>query len=105
MSALLDQANLPPSSLKSLILGGAMGQYVNINDLVTTGFIPAESAGITRAAGNTSLAGAVILTNNQKRPGFCIVPAFPFQSAGTGRKSGLRAKISREDDIPICLLK
>ncbi len=70
MSALLDQANLPPSSLKSLILGGAMGQYVNINDLVTTGFIPAESAGITRAAGNTSLAGAVILTNNQNARDF-----------------------------------
>ncbi|WP_027721008.1 ASKHA domain-containing protein [Maridesulfovibrio zosterae] len=72
MSALLDQANLPPSSLKSLILGGAMGQHVNIKDLVTTGFIPAETAGITRAAGNTSLAGAVILTNNQNARDFAL---------------------------------
>ncbi|WP_419778691.1 ASKHA domain-containing protein [Maridesulfovibrio sp.] len=66
MSALLNKAGLAPSDLKELILGGAMGQHVNINDLVTTGFIPAGSAAITRAAGNTSLEGAKILTHNQE---------------------------------------
>ncbi|WP_291328667.1 ASKHA domain-containing protein [Desulfovibrio sp. UCD-KL4C] len=70
MTALLDKAGLSPSSLNSLILGGAMGQHVNINDLVTTGFIPAETGPITRAAGNTSLAGAVILTNNKNARDF-----------------------------------
>ncbi len=69
-TALLDQADMRPSSLNSLILGGAMGQHVNINDLVTTGFIPAETGPITRAAGNTSLAGAVILTNNKNARDF-----------------------------------
>ncbi|MBI9112146.1 ASKHA domain-containing protein [Maridesulfovibrio ferrireducens] len=70
MTALLDRAGLSPSSLNSLILGGAMGQHVNINDLVTTGFIPAETGPITRAAGNTSLVGAVILTNNKNARDF-----------------------------------
>ncbi|TIH15575.1 DUF4445 domain-containing protein [Marinifilum sp. JC120] len=70
MSALLNEAGLAPSDLKELILGGAMGQHVNRNDLVTTGFIPAESGAITRAAGNTSLAGAKILTYNKKARDF-----------------------------------
>ncbi|NDV22697.1 ASKHA domain-containing protein [Desulfovibrio sp. JC022] len=70
MSALLNEAGLAPSDLKELILGGAMGQHVNINDLVTTGFIPAESSAITRAAGNTSLTGAKILTHNKKARDF-----------------------------------
>ena len=70
MSALLDAAGMAPSDLKELILGGAMGQHVNINDLVATGFIPAESAAITRAAGNTSLKGAIILTHNQEARDF-----------------------------------
>lgn len=70
MSALLNEAGLEPSDLRELILGGAMGRHVNINDLVSTGFIPAETAGITRAAGNTSLAGAIIMTNNQNSRDF-----------------------------------
>ena len=70
MSALLQEAGLAPSDLKELILGGAMGQHVNINDLVATGFIPAESATITRAAGNTSLKGAIVLTHNQEARDF-----------------------------------
>ncbi|MFW5499479.1 MULTISPECIES: ASKHA domain-containing protein [unclassified Maridesulfovibrio] len=70
MSALLEKAGLAPSDLKELILGGAMGQHVNINDLVATGFIPAESAAITRAAGNTSLKGAIVLTHNQEARDF-----------------------------------
>ncbi|WP_320172572.1 ASKHA domain-containing protein [Maridesulfovibrio sp.] len=70
MSALLEDAGLAPSELRQIILGGAMGQHVNINDLVSTGFIPAETYGITRAAGNTSLAGAIILANNQKSRDF-----------------------------------
>ncbi len=70
MSALLNEAGLAPSDLKQLILGGAMGQHVNIHDLVMTGFIPAESAGITRATGNTSLAGAIILSNNENSRDF-----------------------------------
>lgn len=70
MSALLHQAGLAPSDLKELILGGAMGRHVNINDLVTTGFLPAESAAITRAAGNTSLKGSIILTHNQEARDF-----------------------------------
>ncbi|NDV25680.1 ASKHA domain-containing protein [Desulfovibrio sp. JC010] len=70
MSALLDAAGLSPADLKELILGGAMGQHVNINDLVATGFIPAGSASITRAAGNTSLTGSIILTHNQQARDF-----------------------------------
>ncbi|WP_319778689.1 ASKHA domain-containing protein [Maridesulfovibrio sp.] len=70
MSALLAEAGLAPSDLKELILGGAMGQHVNINDLVATGFIPAQNATITRAAGNTSLTGSIILTHNQEARDF-----------------------------------
>lgn len=70
MSALLNKAELAPSDLKEIILGGAIGRHVNINDLVTTGFIPAESEAITRAAGNTSLKGATILTHNKKSRDF-----------------------------------
>ncbi|CCO23916.1 ASKHA domain-containing protein [Maridesulfovibrio hydrothermalis] len=79
MSALLDQAELAPSDLNSLVLGGAMGQHVNINDLVSTGFIPAEIAGVTRAAGNTSLTGAIILTNNKNARDFAS--ALPSRSS------------------------
>lgn len=70
MSSLLFRAGLAPSDLKELILGGAIGQHVNVNDLVTTGFIPAETARITRAAGNTSLTGAIILSNNKQSRDF-----------------------------------
>ncbi|WP_415716127.1 ASKHA domain-containing protein [Maridesulfovibrio sp.] len=70
MSALLSEAGLAPSDLNELVLGGAMGQHVNINDLVATGFIPAGIAVITRAAGNTSLEGAKILTHNQEARDF-----------------------------------
>lgn len=63
-SALLNKSGLPPSSLKSILLAGAMGQYVNVNDLVTTGFLPPEAGPLTRAVGNTSLEGSKVLAGN-----------------------------------------
>ncbi|WP_027180169.1 ASKHA domain-containing protein [Maridesulfovibrio bastinii] len=65
-STLLNSAELAPSSLKSIFLAGAMGQYVNVNDLITTGFLPSETAGLTKAVGNTSLEGSKILAVSPK---------------------------------------
>lgn len=65
-STLLSETKLAPSSLNSILLAGAMGQYVNVNDLLTTGFLPNEAGPMTRAVGNTSLQGSVILAGNKK---------------------------------------
>lgn len=65
-STLLKEAELAPSALNAILLAGAMGQYVNENDLITTGFLPPEAGPLTHAVGNTSLEGSKILARNSE---------------------------------------
>lgn len=58
---LLQEAGMGFSGLKALYLGGALGAHVDIAALEALGFIPPGGGGKTRAAGNTSLAGAELL--------------------------------------------
>lgn len=64
---LLQAANLAAKDLDALYLGGALGEYAQIDDLAVLGFVPQALARKTRICGNTSLAGACILAANPEK--------------------------------------
>lgn len=66
---LLETAGIAASDVKTVLMAGALGQFVNYDDLSTLGFFPQSFSGKLQAAGNTSLAGACILAENPKEMG------------------------------------
>lgn len=64
LTALLQAAGLPATSLATLCLAGTLGEYVNLDDLETVGFVPSVLSHRIRAVGNTSLDGAALLALN-----------------------------------------
>ena len=65
LSALLAHAGLALDDLSALVLAGALGQHANTADLEFLGFLPQGGAAKTVRAGNTSLAGARALLDNE----------------------------------------
>ena len=61
LEALLRAAGLPAGQVAALCLAGALGEYVNPDDLETLGFAPAVLTRRIRAVGNTALDGAALL--------------------------------------------
>ena len=70
LTALLDRAGLGPSGLKAIHLAGALGEHVSLDDLEVLGFLPPGAKARTHRAGNTSLAGAVLLATDEKARDF-----------------------------------
>ena len=64
LTTLLQAAGLPATSLATLCLAGTLGEYVNLDDLETVGFVPSVLSHRIRAVGNTSLDGAALLALN-----------------------------------------
>lgn len=64
---LLAEAGLSPAELQHIYLAGALGKHAPLDALEELGFLPSGSAARTRAAGNTSLAGAALLLRNPGR--------------------------------------
>ncbi len=68
MQELLAIAKLKPAELKNIYLGGAMGSYVQGEDLEALGFIPYGMHTRLARVGNSALAGAaLLLTDTSKR--------------------------------------
>lgn len=63
---LLREAGLRAADLKQLYIAGALGSHVSPESFTGLGFAPAAMAGRTRAAGNTSLAGAALLAGRRR---------------------------------------
>ena len=63
---LLREAGLRSGELRQLYIAGALGVHVSPDSLTGLGFAPAAMAGRTRAAGNTSLAGAALLAGRRR---------------------------------------
>ena len=61
LTTLLQAADLPATKLATLCLAGTLGEYVNLDDLETVGFVPSVLSHRIRAVGNTSLDGAALL--------------------------------------------
>ncbi len=61
LDMLLEDAGLDASSLAGIHLAGALGQHADAQDLEDLGFVPRGAAGLVRACGNASLAGACLL--------------------------------------------
>ncbi len=62
VDTLLDAARLAPKDLSACFLAGALGQYVNLEDLYGLGFLPDSLPQKNiRILGNTALAGAELL--------------------------------------------
>lgn len=64
LNTLLHAAGLPATRLATLCLAGTLGEYVNLDDLETVGFVPSVLSHRIRAVGNTSLDGAALLALN-----------------------------------------
>ena len=64
LTTLLQAAGLPATSLATLCLAGTLGEYVNLDDLETVGFVPSVLSHRIRAVGNTALDGAALLALN-----------------------------------------
>lgn len=64
LTTLLQAAGLPATKLATLCLAGTLGEYVNLDDLETVGFVPSVLSHRIRAVGNTSLDGAALLALN-----------------------------------------
>ncbi|MBC16425.1 MAG: FeS-binding protein [Desulfovibrio sp.] len=64
MSALLHEAQLKPSALKTIYIAGALGEHVSLNDLETIGFLPPNCKNRTVKAGNTALKGSELLVTD-----------------------------------------
>jgi uncharacterized 2Fe-2S/4Fe-4S cluster protein (DUF4445 family) len=56
---LLDKAGLEPPDLDEVLIAGGFGNYLQVEDAFAIGLLPAELAGRTRSAGNTSGMGAI----------------------------------------------
>ena len=63
---LLAEADLSPARV-NVILGGALGRHAPLESLENLGFLPPGSARRVRAAGNTSLDGALLLARETDR--------------------------------------
>ncbi len=61
MSYLLKHAGLAPSAVKHIYLAGAMGTYVNVQDLEGLGFVPQGMGPRISPVGNLALEGAKFL--------------------------------------------
>jgi len=61
MTALLKAAGIGPSRLAAILLAGALGEHVGLEDLETLGFLPPGFGARTVRAGNTSLKGTELL--------------------------------------------
>ena len=61
LDMLLEDAGLSAASLAGIHLAGALGQHADAQDLEDLGFVPRGAAGLVRACGNASLAGAALL--------------------------------------------
>ena len=64
---LLTEAGLAPATLRHIYLAGALGRHAPLDTLEELGFLPSGTAARTRAAGNTSLAGAALLLRDPGR--------------------------------------
>lgn len=58
----LDAGKVNPAELDSVLIAGAFGAALNVDDLVDLGIVPRAAADRTRAVGNAALAGAVAAT-------------------------------------------
>lgn len=63
---LLDNAGLRPADLNALVLAGSLGEHVSVLDLETLGFIPPGFGAKTKAVGNASLKGALLLAREEE---------------------------------------
>lgn len=61
VSRLLETAGIVPAYLKAFYLAGALGEFINYEDLLALGFLPRSLQGKIVIAGNTSLRGACLL--------------------------------------------
>jgi uncharacterized 2Fe-2S/4Fe-4S cluster protein (DUF4445 family) len=61
LELLLAEAGVSESTITAVHLAGGFGQYLRESSAIATGLIPSSFAGRTRAAGNTSLAGALVM--------------------------------------------
>lgn len=65
VSFLCDQGNITHDMIKSIFIGGALGEHTSLNDLETLGFFPPGSANKSEIVGNTSLKGALLMAGSQ----------------------------------------
>lgn len=61
VDVLLAEAGLTPAGLGEVVLAGALGLHAPLDALTELGFLPSGLTTKTRAAGNTSLRGAILL--------------------------------------------
>ncbi len=64
VSKLLQEAGLSLVEVKRIVLAGALGEHISIDDLTTLGFLPVSAGNRTVTSGNTALGGAGRLLNN-----------------------------------------
>ena len=67
LHTLSQAAGLPLAGLATLCLAGALGEYVNPDDLETVGFVPSVLSRRIRAVGNSSLDGAALLATDGRK--------------------------------------
>lgn len=72
LARLLAAGGLAPAAISAVYIAGALGAYADSEDLATLGFLPRSLAAKTRAAGNTSLAGACILARDPARNDYLL---------------------------------
>lgn len=65
LSTLLAESGLRAGDLTAVFLAGALGEHAAPGDLERLGFLPPAFAGRARVAGNTSLAGANLLLEDE----------------------------------------
>ncbi|NLO35842.1 MAG: DUF4445 domain-containing protein [Clostridiaceae bacterium] len=68
---LLEKASLTPQQIDTVYIAGGFGNYLDIDDALTIGLLPAPLRGKTRSAGNTAGMGALA----------CLVEQELFQQA------------------------
>lgn len=73
VASLLREAGLSPAALRGVVLSGALGSRAPVRALSDLGFLPpgARIAEITRAAGNTALAGAALFLRRRQTRDAC----------------------------------
>lgn len=64
LKLLLEASGINARDITEVFMAGALGQFVNYDDLLSLGFFPQVFAGKFRGVGNASLAGACILARD-----------------------------------------
>ncbi|MFN2267067.1 MAG: ASKHA domain-containing protein [Desulfonatronovibrio sp.] len=64
VSFLCHKGSITHDMIKSIYIGGALGEHTSLDDLETLGFFPPGSANKSEVVGNTSLKGALLMAES-----------------------------------------